>query len=305
MANYPIVLFAYNKHDLTGRVLLALANNTLAKESDLIVFLDVPKIKNLSKTQELHSLIKSYAQKFKSLTIHQRSHNFGLFGNITRGITEVLNSAEACIVLEDDIITSPYFLQYMNDGLNFYKNNKDVFSLSSLNFFDNTVGETFFSEIADCLGFGIWKRSWDLIDFDAQELLNKINSTKALGNYAFFNIDLNVKDTYDWKLLLEDTANGIRSSWAVCMHATAILYKMLSLYPAINLSQHIGDANSENAQFDIKFKVSYRKISVASCKVKVDEHNRQRIKIAYKKQNSIGSKIKRKLHEMLNSVHLA
>ena len=305
MANYPIVLFAYNKHDLTGRVLLALANNTLAKESDLIVFLDVPKIKTPIKTQELYSLINSYAKKFKSLTIRLRVSNFGLFGNITKGITEVLEYNEAVIVLEDDIITSPFFLQYMNDGLNFYKNNKDVFSLSSLNFFTGTVGETFFSEIPDCLGFGIWKRSWDLIDFDAQELLNKINSTEILGNYIFFDIDLNVSNTYDWKLLLEDTANGIRSSWAVCMHATAILYKMLSLYPAINLSQHIGDANSENAQFDIKFKVSYRKISVASCKVTVDEHNRQRIKIAYKKQNSIGSKIKRKLHEMLNSVYLA
>jgi len=304
MANYPIVLFAYNKHDLTGRVLLALANNTLAKESDLIVFLDVPKIKTPIKTQELYSLINSYAKKFKSLTIRLRSHNFGLFGNITKGITEVLNNAEACIVLEDDIITSPYFLQYMNDGLNFYKNNKDVFSLSSLNFFTGTVGETFFSEIADCWGFAIWKRSWDLINFNSQELLKEVN-IKTFSNVNLHSLDVNVGNTYNWKLLLEDTANGIRNSWAVCMHVTAILHNQLSLYPGICLSQHIEDANSENGQSDIKFKVSYRKISVASCKVKVDEHNRQRIKIAYKKQNSIGSKIKRKLHEMLNSVHLA
>ena len=304
MANYPIVLFAYNKHDLTGRVLLALANNTLAKESDLIVFLDVPKIKTPIKTQELYSLINSYAKKFKSLTIRLRSHNFGLFGNITKGITEVLNNAEACIVLEDDIITSPYFLQYMNDGLNFYKNNKDVFSLSSLNFFDNTVGETFFSEIADCWGFAIWKRSWDLINFDAKELLKEVN-IKTFSNVNLHSLDVNVGNTYNWKLLLEDTANGIRNSWAVCMHVTAILHNQLSLYPGICLSQHIEDANSENGQSDIKFKVSFRPICVASCKVKVDEHNRQRIKIAYKKQNSIGSKIKRKLHEMLNSVYLA
>ena len=305
MANYPIVLFAYNKKVLTGRVLLALANNTLAKESDLIVFLDVPIVSDLIKTQQLHGLIMSYAKKFKSLTINQRAHNFGLFGNITNGITQVLKDNEACIVLEDDIITSPFFLKYMNDGLRFYKNNKDVFSLSSLNFFTGTVGETFFSEIADCWGFGIWKRSWNLIDFDAKELLNKINSTEELGNYIFFDIDLNVKDTYDWKLLLEDTANGVRNSWAVCMHATAILYKMLSLYPGVCLSQHIGDANSENGQSTIKFKVSYRPICVTSQEVTVYEHNRRKIREAYRKENSIGSKIKRKLKEMLNSVHLA
>ena len=304
MTIYPIILFAYNKHELTSRVLSALANNILAKDSDLIVFLDVPKIKNLSKTQELHSLIKSYTRNFKSLTIIQRPHNFGLFGNITKGITQVLKDNKAVIVLEDDIITSPYFLKYMNDGLSFYKDNKDVFSLSSLNFFDNTIGETFFSEIADCWGFGIWKRSWDLINFDAKELLKEVN-IKTFSNVNLHSLDVNVGNTYNWKLLLEDTANGIRNSWAVCMHVTAILHNQLSLYPGICLSQHIEDANSENGQSDIKFKVSYRKISVASCKVTVDEHNRQRIKIAYKKQNSIGSKIKRKLHEMLNSVHLA
>ena len=304
MKIYPIILFAYNKHELTGRVLPALANNILAKDSDLTVFLDVPIISDLIKTEELHSLIKGYTRNFKSLTIIQRPHNFGLFGNITSGITEVLNNAEACIVLEDDIITSPFFLQYMNDGLDFYKSNPKVFSLSSLNFFTGTVGETFFSEVADCWGFAIWKRSWDLINFNSQELLKEVN-IKTFSNVNLHSLDVNVGNTYNWKLLLEDTANGIRNSWAVCMHVTAILHNQLSLYPGICLSQHIEDANSENGQSDIKFKVSYRKISVASCKVKVDEHNRQRIKIAYKKQNSIGSKIKRKLHEMLNSVHLA
>ena len=304
MKVYPIVLFAYNKHELTSRVLSALANNTLAKDSDLTVFLDVPKIKNLIKTQELYNLINNYAQKFKSLTINQRDHNFGLFGNITSGITEVLNNNEACIVLEDDIITSQYFLKYMNDGLSFYKSNPKVFSLSSLNFFTGTVGETFFSEIADCWGFAIWKRSWDLIDFDAQELLNKINSREPFGNYIFFDIDLNVGNTYDWNKLLEDTANGVKNSWAVCMHATAILYKMLSLYPGVCLSQHIGDPNSENGQSTIKFKVSFRPISVTSQEVIVYEHNRSKIREAYRKENSIFSKIKRKLHKIFKQASL-
>lgn len=61
--------------------------------------------------------------------IYERPNNYGLSKSIIEGVTQILENYESIIVLEDDMVTSPFFLIYMQDGLDFFKKNDAVISI--------------------------------------------------------------------------------------------------------------------------------------------------------------------------------
>ncbi len=118
----PIALFVYNRLFHTMCTINALANNLYAKDSELIIFSDGPKTESYKEhVAEVRNFIRTI-HSFKSVRIVESEVNKGLAKSIIEGVTEVLESSETIIVLEDDLITSPEFLQYMNEGLlsNYY-----------------------------------------------------------------------------------------------------------------------------------------------------------------------------------------
>src|SRR6266568_4628990 len=132
MNNYnlaPIVLFVFNRLPHTKATIEALQKNKFASRSDLIIFSDGPKVDG-SKNEVL--AVREYLHNvcgFKSIAIIEREHNWGLAESIISGVTEVVNVHGKIIVLEDDLITSPFFLEYMNDALEMYKDEDKVISI--------------------------------------------------------------------------------------------------------------------------------------------------------------------------------
>ena len=140
----PIILFVYNRPSYTKLAVEALQRNTLAKDSELFIFSDAAKDKNDIFVSEVREYIKTISG-FNKISIIERENNFGLAANIIDGVTSIVNSYGKVIVLEDDIITSPYFLNYMNDALNVYENIEKVMHISAWSFpaFTEQNGETF------------------------------------------------------------------------------------------------------------------------------------------------------------------
>ena len=129
MSLAPVVVFAYNRPDHLSRVLNALSNNRLAGESDLFVFCDGAK--EGASEQDLTSisecrLVAKQAKGFKSITVIERGYNYGLADNIIGAVSDIVNEYGKIITLEDDVITSEGFLQYMNDALDVYENDEKV-----------------------------------------------------------------------------------------------------------------------------------------------------------------------------------
>jgi len=132
---YPIILFAYNRPWHTEQVLIALKNNQLADQSHLIIFVDGPKDTATPEQRRNIEEVRQVVHKEKwcgSVEYHIAETNIGCRNSIIQGISMVLEKHEAAIVLEDDIVTSPYFLKYMNLTLNYYKERKSVFSVSGV-----------------------------------------------------------------------------------------------------------------------------------------------------------------------------
>src|ERR1700730_8509030 len=118
----PIVLFVYNRPEHTRRTLSYLQKNLLAEESRLYIFSDGPKADDdKAKVEQVRQLIKEVTG-FKALKIINRKENLGLANSIISGVTQLVNEYGKVIVFEDDLLSSPYTLQYFNEALTRYAN---------------------------------------------------------------------------------------------------------------------------------------------------------------------------------------
>lgn len=234
----PIALFVYNRPDHTRRTIDALKQNKLAQESDLIIFSDAPKAEaDADKVREVRQYIRQIGE-FRSVTVVERTSNFGLAKSIIDGVTSIVSQYGRIIVLEDDMVTSPYFLTYMNEALEMYAEDERVISIHGYVYpVRQVLPEAFFLPGADCWGWATWRRGWKLFNSDGQYLLDELKRRKL--THAF---DYN--GAYPYSKMLEGQINGTNDSWAVRWYASAFLAGKLTLYPGRSLVHNIGNDNS-------------------------------------------------------------
>lgn len=234
----PIALFVYNRPWHTQQTVEALAKNTLAPNSDLIIFADGPKKKESEKAvQEVRNYLRSI-QGFKSITIHESAPNKGLANSIIEGVTKILSQAGTIVVMEDDMITSPFFLQYMNDALKLYEEYEEVVSIHGYIYpVKEKLPETFFLKGADCWGWATWKDRWKIFEADGKKLLDQIKEKKLTREFDF-------NGNYGYTSMLKKQIQGKNDSWAIRWYASAFLKNKLTLYPGQSLVKNIGNDNS-------------------------------------------------------------
>jgi len=234
----PILLFVYNRLSHVGRTLEALAINDLASESDLFIYADNSKsIEDQEKVDEVRSYVRT-VRGFRSVTIVERDENYGLARSIIAGVTEVVDRFGKVIVLEDDLITAPHFLRYMNDALDFHRDEERVASVSGYSFpLGRALPETFLLKYTACWGWGTWRRGWELFDPSGEKLLAEI---RKRGAGREFDMD----GAYPYLQMLEKQCRGEVDSWAVRWHASLFLADRLMLFPGRSLVSNIGHDGS-------------------------------------------------------------
>lgn len=239
----PIVLFVYNRVWHTKQTIEALQKNIQALDSHLFIFSDNAKDEtSKQKVDEVRGLIHAVSG-FKSVTVIERGANFGLAKSIIDGVTQVIDRYGKVIVMEDDLVTSPYFLTFMNDALRMYANDEKVMHISGYIFPIEKVSlpETFFYNSASCWGWATWKRAWDQFNPDAQALLQKIKNDSRIKE---FNMD---GCNPDFEKQLENNISKRKITWAIKWHASVFLCKGLCLHPRDSLVANIGhDGSGEN-----------------------------------------------------------
>ena len=239
----PIALFTYNRADHTKQAVESLMKNAEAKYSDLFIFSDGPKNEKAKKgVEENRKYIKTLSNSplkgegFRSVTIIEREKNWGLANSLIAGITEIVNKYGRVIVVEDDLILSPYFLQFMNEALEKYKDEDKVASISAfLNPIDCKAPETFFLRYFACWGWATWKRGWDILNKDANALLKQLRWKKS---------DFNIKDSHNFYGMLYCQKVGLIDSWAVRFYASQFLAGKLQLFPGKSMAIQTGTDGS-------------------------------------------------------------
>ena len=235
----PIVFFAYNRPEQTLKTLRALAKNTLAKKSKLYVFIDGPK--NDSDKEDIAKIVALFSQKwqFDTITIYQSDFNKGLYRSITEGVSKILEKYPKAIVVEDDIVTAPGFLSYMNDGLAYYENEPKIFSICGYTYPSHTFQlpnnyphEVYFSERFEAWGWAIWKDRWESINFNRTKNRDIKLSLKEKLQFVKFG--------YDRLRMLEESKKGINQSWAIILNYYLFKKKRFAVSPVKSFSNNIG-----------------------------------------------------------------
>lgn len=228
----PIALFIFKRPGHTRQTLESLAKNAEFSESPLFIYCDGARSETeLIQVQESLKLVRNWPHPNK--TIIERDRNWGLAKSIIDGVTKVVDEFGCVIVLEDDLVTSPYFLQFMNDGLRVYEQDERVASIHGYVYPIDDLPETFFLKGADCWGWATWKDRWALFETDGAILLDEMKCRHQTRLFDF-------NGTYPFTRMLAKQVAGKNDSWAIRWHASAFLKDKFTLYPGKSLVQNIG-----------------------------------------------------------------
>jgi len=233
----PIALFVYDRPSHTKQTLEAISANMLADKTSLYIFIDGPKynadpftIERIKKTKEI---VKS-SKWCKDLIVIERDSNLGLANSIISGVTELVNKFGHIIVLEDDLVTSKYFLTYMNQALKMYETENSVACISGYNYpVEGILSDTFFLKGADCWGWATWKRAWDNFEQNGSILSRQLKDRKLIKEFNFDN-------SFPYFQMLQDQINSKNNSWAIRWYASSFLKGQLCLYPKKSFIKNIG-----------------------------------------------------------------
>lgn len=236
----PIILFAYNRPEHTQAVLEALAMDPCAEISELFVFCDGPKpgssMDTINRIMKVRQIIRSRLW-CGSVDIIERDHNLGLSASIIDGVGQVMSRYGRAIILEDDLVPSPGFIDFMNAALDYFCSDDRVAGVSGWNHGIREIHAPYFSRSGSCWGWGTWSRVWENAVFDAK-LWQKVLSKRNLAYY----FDLN--GSYPFYRMLAQQAEGHIDSWAICFYASYFMKKQLFLYPAKSFITNIGEDGS-------------------------------------------------------------
>ena len=263
----PVALFVYNRPWHTRKTVDALKENAGAAETDLVIFSDAPKTsQDIAAVQEVRNLIKDL-NGFQSVRVVVRDANMGLAKSIIEGVTQLCDAYGKVIVLEDDMVTSRYFLQFMNDALNMYADDLRVASIHGYQYpVRETLPETFFLRGADCWGWATWKRAWDLFERDGSLLLQQLKEKRLV--YAF-----DLDGAYPYSHMLEEQVAGRNNSWAIRWHASCFLQNRLTLYPGQSFVDNIGnDSSGTHCGDTSRFSVDVRARRLVLSNISVEEN---------------------------------
>lgn len=214
MSYAPILLTVFNRANHARQVLDRLAKNELAKYSELFIYSDGPRNPKEEKIiKEVRDVLKN-VKGFKKVTVVAAQKNKGLANSIITGVTDIVNKYGKVIVLEDDLLTQKYFLNVMNQMLDYYESDKRVAGVTAFMQttrqvrVPNKYVEDIFFNIRPCsTGWGTWKSRWEKVDWNVSDFKEFIQN---LSLQKEFN-----KGGKDLTTMLKAKMEGKVDSWAI------------------------------------------------------------------------------------------
>ena len=293
----PILLFVYNRPEHTRRCIESLLKNSLASESPLFIYADGAKD---SAQQEAVNEVRNYIrtiQGFQQITLMERSENWGLARNIIDGVTTQVNQYGKVIVLEDDLVVAPYFLQFMNDALEVYKDEPKVGHIQACDFTqDPDLPDTFLIKWTGSWGWATWDSAWKHFNPNGKELLQELEERNLTRTFDF-------NGKYGFTRMLRRQIEGKNNSWAIRWNASLFLKDILSLNVGRSLVQNEGfDGSGTNCGGGGLYASNLHLTPLSVTKISPIEENKEARKVFskyYSRTNSFWAKAIRRIKRTL------
>jgi hypothetical protein len=232
----PIALFVYNRPEHTRRTIERLRENALASKSDLHIFSDAAKNENTSAAvEEVRKIIQSI-DGFRSITILERRSNFGLAASVTDGVSQLCKRFGQVVAVEDDLLTAPDFLTFMNSALDRYRSTSRVFSIGAFSFGvrapQGYSSDAFFSYRSCSWGWATWRDRWVEADWEVSDYRAFRSDRRRIGKFSRGGGDL-------VRMLARQMA-GQLDSWAIRWAYAHCAHDAVALLPVESRVFNIG-----------------------------------------------------------------
>ncbi len=226
-------LFTYHRSDHTRQVIEALSRNHVLPEN-LFIFQDGMKENtNVEEWKSVNRLIQEI--DWCETYVQVSETNKGLAKSIVAGVDYVLQKCDAVIVLEDDCVPHPQFMEYMLKALKKYESSKEVYHIGASSEPAKAAAngtDAYFLGRINSHGWGTWKDRWKKFSHD-YTMIGQIKSNEEL--YEWFRI---------WGEDLEShvlgNVYGRTNSWAAFWALTVIMKKGLCMSPYESFVNNIG-----------------------------------------------------------------
>lgn len=247
----PIVLTAYNRPEHLKHTLSSLAECKFAEASDLYIFIDGPITDiNVDACCRIAKLVCG----FKSVTVEVHPKNIGLANNVISSVSRIMHQNQGAIVLEDDMLVSYQFIEYMNKVFHFYHKNQFVGCVTgycpNINGLSEHQYDVFASTRSSTWGWAMTSEDWFSINWDKaffQALLLDQDFLKRFDEAG-----------NDRKNILSGYVQGRLNIWGIRRGAWQVLNHKLTIYPKYSLLTNIGfDGSGQNCGLSTQLQDNY------------------------------------------------
>jgi glycosyltransferase involved in cell wall biosynthesis len=259
----PIVLFCYNRPAHLQQTIEALQQNELASESDLIIYSDGPK---KASDEPLIATLRSFlatVKGFKTLRVVKSETNLGLAASVIQGVTQVLQEFKKVIVLEDDMLSAPDFLTFMNEALTVYESRNDIFSVTAygppISLPADYGNDLYLAPRASSWGWGTWLDKWQRADWQVNAFSELKNNKEQRNKFTTGGEDL-------WPMLVKQQRKVI-DSWAIRWTYSQFLNNAYGVYPVHSKIRNIG---TDGSGTNFTFKTGYYGSEMSAGKIRID-----------------------------------
>ncbi|MDU1538950.1 MAG: sugar transferase [Paeniclostridium sordellii] len=246
--NTPVCLFVYKRLDHTKKTIESLKCCRESENTTLFIFSDGAKndtdLKDVTNVREYIDNISG----FKDIIVYKNDDNKGLANSIINGVGKIINKYGKVIVIEDDLEFSSNFLIYMNECLDIYENNKNIWSISgyapNIEIPSDYKKDVYVTMRGCSWGWATWDDRWNIIDWNCDDYnvfkrnRKKIKSFNNTGNDMSYMLDLQMNKEID--------------SWAIRWCYNQWKKNKYTIYPIVSKVRNIGTDNSGTHSGDTK-----------------------------------------------------
>lgn len=236
----PIVMFAFNRPQHLQHTLTALAQNTLAKQSCLTIFCDGPRTDKEKNATDATRAVARSAAGFAALEVMEREKNMGCAASVIDGLAHMFSTCDRVIVMEDDVLCSPYTLDFLNSCLDRYEEKTTVFNISAWSPPPTLLPippaypyDVYYIPRVNVWGWATWKDRWQKIDWDVPD-------------YTLFSATPTLQKAFNTggedlsPMLRAQLAEKTIDSWAIRMDYARFKHGCLGLNPVRSYTTNIG-----------------------------------------------------------------
>ncbi len=247
--NTPLLIFTYNRPQHTERLMRSLIANWRLGECELHFFSDGPKSEaDVEPIGATRAVVRKWIKKFGG-TLLEREKNLGLATSIVQETTAFCKSHGQVIVVEDDLLLRPGFIDFCLSSLTKYKDDERVWQVSGY-LYPVPVSsrqDAIFLPMGSTWGWATWARAWKFFSWTppgTEELFK--NREKA--------IEFDLSRSFPYTQMLQDRMNGKNQSWGILWHWIVWSQKKLVAYPRETLVWNDGtDGSGVHAGHDSGF----------------------------------------------------